>query len=205
MEQKNFLSFKNFERFERDIRYDVSVANLESKIERSQAFKMIVKQGKLILPEISEFLLSESRIETEAHFYTIEISAAWIKLLDKIASENDIKAKPALTDNFKMWTKWLNTQKYFPFKVAEKKNTIIILNISDEACLPLGFPHKEMLINPSNNIVEIASAAPGKDGLDVLWYIIQHPTVHNEVCCWAGEERNLAVAGFVKIENQLAL
>jgi len=203
MEKKNFLAFKTFERFEKDIRYDVSAHGLASKIERSEAFKLIVKQGKLILPAISEFLSTDSRIETEAHFYTIELSAAWINLLETIASENGIEIRPASTDNFKTWTDWLSKQKYLEFKVAEKKNTMIILNTSDEACLPLGFRYKEMLVNPSHNIVEIAGAAPGKDGFNVLWYILQHPQINNEVCYWAGE-RNLVDAGFKKLENQIA-
>lgn len=111
MQEKNFLSFKTFERFERDIMYDVSASNLESKIERSEAFKIITKKDKSILTAISDFFNSDSLLDTLAHFYVVDLESAWVILLDKIAVVNSIDVRPSISDVFKAWKDWLKNQK----------------------------------------------------------------------------------------------
>ena len=82
-------------------------------------------------------------------------------------------------------------------KTTKRFKEDIVVDISDEACLPFGFTHKEVVVRPDGLEAIIMGVAPGNDGVDVLWYEINHPRTKNQVCYWGGV-KNLKEAGFRK-------
>lgn len=82
-------------------------------------------------------------------------------------------------------------------KVVCTDGRIIMVDISDEACLEFGFKSGDLLLNPKGNEVTIIGVASSNEGPDVLWYEINNPKTKDKVCYWGGE-RNLIKAGFVK-------
>lgn len=189
---QNFLSFKTFERFENYIMYDCH--SFLAKIERSEDFSLIAKQDKSIIPMIYEYLCSESKLDTAAAFYTFDLGNAWIVLLSDIVKNNNIQNSPTRDCSFDVWLEWTKTR-FLKFKTAKGLVPEIIVDTAEEVCLPFGFRHNDLVLSPKKDLVLIAGVAPGNDGVDVLWYVLQHPTIKNEVCYWVGE-RNLLVAGF---------
>lgn len=81
-------------------------------------------------------------------------------------------------------------------KTTKRNPNHVVVDISDEACLPFGFKHGEIAVNPhAGHEVLIVGVGPGNDGTDVLWYIIQHPRIDGEACYYGGA-KNLIEAGF---------
>jgi hypothetical protein len=73
----------------------------------------------------------------------------------------------------------------------------IFVDISDEACLPFGFTHKEIAIRPDGLEAIMIGVAPGNDGTDVMWYEIIHPKTKGKACYYE-ILGNLLKAGFKK-------
>lgn len=91
---------------------------------------------------------------------------------------------------------------------TDKKNLLVIkttkrfidtitVDISDEACSPFGFTHKEIAILPDGEEAIVMGVAPGNDGEKVLWYIIQHSATYGKACYWGGG-KYLLEEGFKK-------
>lgn len=86
-------------------------------------------------------------------------------------------------------------------KTTKRFKEIIWVNISDEVCLKFGFSHGEVAVHPIENLlVTILGVAPGNDDENVLWYIIHHPSIKNEVCYY-GKTKYLPDAGFKKFNQ----
>ncbi|MEK7572680.1 MAG: hypothetical protein AAB493_02405 [Patescibacteria group bacterium] len=83
-------------------------------------------------------------------------------------------------------------------KTTKRVPDEIFVDISDEACLPFGFYHKEVVICPNGTQEAIImGVAPGNDGVDVLWYEIIHWRTKGEACYYE-TPGNLLKAGFKK-------
>ena len=82
-------------------------------------------------------------------------------------------------------------------KTTQRTPDEIDIDISDEACLPFGFLHGELVVCPDGLEAIIGGVSPGNNGVNELWYVLQHPTVKGKCCCY---ERggNLLAAGFKK-------
>jgi len=79
---------------------------------------------------------------------------------------------------------------------------IITVDISNEVCLKFGFAHNEIAIRPDGLEATIMGVAPGNQGDDVLWYIINHPRTEGLACYWDGA-KNLLKVGFKKLNNKV--
>lgn len=84
-------------------------------------------------------------------------------------------------------------------KVYTTHDGVIMVDVSDEACLKFGFKSGEIAINPNGNEVTLIGVASSNEGPDVLWYEINHPKTKGKVCYWGGKEKDLLKAGFKKV------
>lgn len=96
-------------------------------------------------------------------------------------------------------------ESYFKeFSVAgHPKTTVrrkISLDISAQACEPLGFLHKEKALTPNGRQVTIQGMALGDYGKPVLWYS-NDQLEDGEVCYYGSSETNLLKAGFKPIPS----
>jgi hypothetical protein len=93
----------------------------------------------------------------------------------------------------------LNPNRFIEIKTTKRVPDKIIVDTSDEACLALGFQHKNIIAKDDRPRAEVMGVAPGNDGRNVLWYIIEHPSIKGLSCYWGGQQRNLKDAGFIKL------
>lgn len=73
----------------------------------------------------------------------------------------------------------------------------IVLDISEEACRPFGFLHGDRVLTASQLTATIMGVAPGNEGENVLWYVIDR--LEGRVCYFGSPVKNLKEAGFKKI------
>jgi len=88
------------------------------------------------------------------------------------------------------------------FLTTSKK--VILVDISDEACLKYGFLHGDIAIHPKDLEVKIVGVAPSNDGQDTLYYEIDHNKTRGMICYY-GKGKNLIEAGFVRKEDLIEI
>ena len=82
-------------------------------------------------------------------------------------------------------------------KTTKRAIDEITIDISDEACLPFGFLHGELVVCPDGLEAIIGGVSPGNDGINVLWYTKKHPAIKGRYCYYEGGG-NLLMVGFKK-------
>jgi hypothetical protein len=73
----------------------------------------------------------------------------------------------------------------------------VLLDISDQSCLPFGFKHGDKVLTKAQEPATIQGVALSNENEPVLWYSLDR--LNNRICYYGGE-KNLKEAGFVLLD-----
>ena len=90
-----------------------------------------------------------------------------------------------------------NTEIFLLVKTTKRFISEILIDISNEACLPFGFLHGETVIRPDGLEAVIGGVSLGNNGVNQLWYSIKHTSTENQYCYYENGG-NLLNCGFKK-------
>ncbi|HLP86554.1 MAG TPA: hypothetical protein VK153_01605, partial [Candidatus Paceibacterota bacterium] len=72
--------------------------------------------------------------------------------------------------------------KFLTVKTTKRAIDNIVIDTSDESCLPFGFKHGTIVICPNGSEATIGGVAEGNDEENVLWFTFNHPKTKDLYC-----------------------